>query len=239
MLKGIQDLFNWSDILRTNEYLDNYYKILSPLGLRGMDILSTGYREHLADWFVKGGEHMFDKAIHDLGGRDVTLESLESELKMTAAKATADKMGTNVNATMAALTDPLRSDAQTSMIQDRYLNNLPHSRMDNLDDKFRTRMGDLLEQIANSLVSVVDQDVWNSIKPHVLKFQEGTGLHKKGMAEILNFFRSLAVLSAQVSTRVLDAIIHLMPVYWNLALTLFTFELEIPFVSPLCLDTAS
>ena len=233
----IRSAFAFDDILRTNQFLGTFYRLLAPLGIRGMDLLKRNYKESLAN-ITDNTQSLFEDVISSLGGKDISLEKMRENAAHNAD--TVMRKGTvrlpshlSVNGTdmvIPGIRDPLDADAKTHFLHDRIVNNLDAAALDLGNSTTWTRIQKLAGEAANSLASVASRDTMMAAHMHTLKFVSKTNLASISLVQILNFVRSLAVFSEQVSGKLLESFLNFLPLYWNLATALMMLPLKIPFI---------
>jgi hypothetical protein len=179
----------------------------------------------------------FEHIISRLGGEDLTLIQMranaeKAKVQMKNMKTTEFEMSANTQEFNASVMDPLEADARTHFLHDRVVNNLENADLDNVINMHAvTRMDKVLKELAEAIEGAVSPDILRTAHWHSLKFTKGTSLFKMTLAQMLNFARSLMVISSQVVGHVLEAIMKLLPLYWNIAVEIMFTPLPIPFLA--------
>jgi hypothetical protein len=240
----MKDFFEFNDILNTQMYLSTYYRLLAPLGFRGIDIAQRRYREMLSN-MTTGTHHLFNDIVQKHYGHDITLDSLGPLSAKPYVNNTLTGVvfppfmhhnhSSTVNNGLGDATSVYTSDARTHMVIDRIVNNIRHiqvldSSTHNKNNSVVMRFAYINQQMGSALSEAFNDDLFKNAAPHIINFTKDANVLDKGLVGIVNLIRTFMTLSEQVLGHALEAIIHLLPHYWNLATGITMLPLKIPFV---------
>jgi hypothetical protein len=238
----MKDFFEFTDILNTQMYLSTYYRLLAPLGFRGIDIAQRRYRGMLSN-LTLDTHRLFDDVVRKHYGHDITLDKLEELATHPYVNNTLTGvvfppfMHRNHSETVGLDegTSMYTSDARSHMIIDRIVNNIRHIHItdpetSNKNNSVVMRFAFINQQMASALAEAFNEDMFKNIAPHMFSFTKDANVLDRGIVGIVNLIRTFMTLSEQVLGHVFETIIHLLPHYWNLATGLTFLPLKIPFV---------
>lgn len=206
-----------------------------------MKILRTQYRSGIYNMTV-ATHGIFDHVIEGLGGKDMTLKDIKARadeirkdtveqhpaihgaLPFMREHKNAHKMG---NLSSSEAHSVLFASGTTNLFSDRYINNMAAMTIKN--GSLVKELLSLSREAAHALRRAVGPELYEQIKPHMLQFDKDTAFFKKGLAQVLNLIRSIALLGETIAANVLDAILMVVPMYWGIALKIMNLELDIPF----------
>ena len=219
----MKKLFAIDDIRRTNQFLSIFYRALAPLGVRGFEIIKQNYKQGLKD-SANSSQYLFEKSIESLGGKDITLMGLKEKALQEANELKESQPS------FPDPTDATNGDAQSNYLHDRFLNNMDSAIMDVSNSGLFTRLVNVCVDIVKGLLkSINPANVWKA-HAHSIKFASKTTLASMTLAQLLNYMRSLIVFAEEVVGHLVEAVINLLPLYWNLALQIMLTPIYIPFI---------
>ena len=166
-------------------------------------------------------QDFFDESMAKLGVRDLNYERAQ---QMT------NDIKRNVTGSDEPAQGPLDADAKTLLIHDRVINNMHNITMDSENQTLFERLIQILKDGALSLGAAVDPRDLANIMPHKLAFTSHQSVAKMGLAQMLNIVRSVSLSAEQFVGNSYAAVMQFLPIYWNLAESLMTLPLKIPFV---------
>jgi hypothetical protein len=241
-LEYLKGYFHWADILRTNQFLGLYYRLLSPLGFRGLEIMRHGFHTGMGN-ATGETEAAMDFALQRMGVAAYTpllthksrLE--EGVLRNLTAKRAAASGGRGAPSIPTKPTDPASADGPTHFLQDRFTNNIPHMRFRSMQDGHNgnvsfLKLMEILQTVANILTDTLNAEDLAKVAPHILAFTQGTSFLEMGMAQILNFGRTLVLLAGSLFQQLGEALMSVMSAYWDVAIGIMELHLYVPFVTP-------
>ena len=203
-----------------------------------MDIIRTKYRYLLYNTTVET-HGMFDGIIQKMGGKDITLESLQARTQYID-QLTKEQHPTllgkfpdfsKMNASMKQEHNIIFGDAQTNLFNDRIINNMAATTIQNTT--LLNKLYDLLVEAGHAIERAAGKDLFEQIKPHIIKFKPGTNIFKMGLAQIFNSIRSLIILCEQTAGNLVDILLTIVPMYWHLAIGIMSQPISIPFLNKL------
>ena len=239
----LRDFFEFTDILNTQMYLSTYYRLLAPLGFRGLEIAKSRYKGFMSN-LTDSTQHLFENAVDPEFVKDMTLEEISHRVAHPYVNHTLDGVvfspyvhGSRGNPETAQSENEAiyASDGKTHMMLDRIINNIRHFKIvdretDNRNNSVIMRFVHLIKQMARALTVGLSEDVFKEAHPHILEFTKQANLLDKGVAHILNVLRSLISLSEVLVGHVLETLSYFLPLYWNLATSIMFCPIKIPFV---------
>ena len=209
---------------------------MAPLGIRGLEIVKYRYRNMLTNITDKT-QTLFEDTTSKLGAKDQTLAEMRQNADILSKKAMTlnPDMSTYIarNGTESADHldgNPMDADARTHFLHDRIVNNLNNAAIDASNSTSWQRIILLAKDAAKALEQAVSKDVILTAHLHTLQFVKGTNFASMSIAKLLNFIRSIMVFTEQVGGHALEAIINILPMYWNLAVALMLSPIKIPWI---------
>ena len=109
LLKFIAKPFGFQDIYYTHEYLNIFYELLIPIGVRGISIIQHRYKEILIN-ITDNSQSLFEDTIKALGGKDKTLEEMRSSSESILNKKTHSD---SFNTSSWESKEPMNADGRT------------------------------------------------------------------------------------------------------------------------------
>ena len=221
-------------------FLSSYYRILAPLGFRGLHFAKTKF-DHIFANLSNQMANTFDQVLENHHIHDLTLPKLNRQ--MNAVKTNDVLSGTefpyfNISEEQSYSSKNIlySSDGKTHMIIDRIINNIGHMKIiedlrdHNVNTSFAARFLALNVEMGETLVKSLSIEEYEKIKPHVLRFTSEASLLDKGIGHVLNGLRSVMALSVNLFGRAIQILSNYLPMYWNLATLLMYQSIKIPFV---------
>ncbi|RKP02377.1 hypothetical protein CXG81DRAFT_24995 [Caulochytrium protostelioides] len=246
-VRSIRRHLHWDPVLRVTQYLGFYFRILAPVGFRGLHIL----RQRAHTW----GQDMLDgldqtalSLSKRFVGRDVSLMGMHQDVDQTtrhARKPPADARG-SANGDASAPAAPFgladmhingTADAQTHVMQDRILNNLDKVRPANqsLWRSLVGRIADMGKRAVAIITEHLGEDVSERMRPQLRAFHRAAGLSPKGFLQrsllsLMDAMRALFAGFTAVFSTLYEELTSIMPLFWGIALDFMTMPLKIGFL---------
>lgn len=236
-MDDLKSMFDFSDVLKTQQFLSSYYRLLIPLGFRGHDIT----RNRLKDIYISYTKYA--KNITDCAfGLNMSISDYENWAETLSAGPSMDGIvfppfnepkHDNIIPKEIPKNILHNGDGLTHAMLDRIVNNIRHISIIDPAEQFNTsgfhRLILLIKEAVGIIVAKLPASIIQTLLPKHDEFVKGS-FYDMTIGHILKFVQRLMISSSKPFFLIISALSHLLPIYWSIVTQIITLPIKIPFV---------
>ncbi|RKO97224.1 hypothetical protein CXG81DRAFT_21407 [Caulochytrium protostelioides] len=231
--RSVADLFDWDDILRGVQFQGFFYRVLSDVGYRGLDLLQKKHDTLTGEDWTHGIDKAYAKGVEFFGAHDMTMKQLTR-----VAKQNRIRMAKTDPTTPSGIPEKGRAfgpdtDARTLFMVDRVVNNMHQIKPDfqhaKLWHDFAFNLRRYINALKDDLVHFAFPPEFYEMKLHEIDTSDSNWL-EIGFVKLLGIARSIALYGVGIVKSLTSALLKSGPLYWLVATSAMLLPIKIPFV---------